>query len=298
MKRIIVMILGLVLLLSIASPAFAAKRDSVGPTLTNSYPYDYQRNIMMDGELIFRFNEKIQKGRSIALLKIQDADDKFVAFSFELKDNILKLRPKKNLNYASEYRVVIPARGIKDLSGNELEKELVITFYTEGKTGIVDGDTQDQEEAGSSTHTIKINAAMDGSLNEKEEAYLIAVFQSFGILVKDIRVSTMEEATEEKPEDAQEGEEEEVEEVEEEVEYTEFDVYLVDPGPRKIQVIKVIRELTTLGLKEAKDLVDGTSSGPKLVKSGIASEEAEQCVDRIEEQGGTASIVGYGESPY
>lgn len=70
-------------------------------------------------------------------------------------------------------------------------------------------------------------------------------------------------------------------------EKTSFDVILSAAGDKKIQVIKVVRELTGLGLKEAKDLVDGA---PKPVKTGIAKEEAETIKAKLVEQGATVEI--------
>jgi large subunit ribosomal protein L7/L12 len=70
-------------------------------------------------------------------------------------------------------------------------------------------------------------------------------------------------------------------------EKTEFDVVLAEAGEKKIQVIKVVRELTGLGLKEAKDLVDGA---PKNVKEGIAKAEAETIKKKLEEQGAKVEI--------
>ncbi len=70
-------------------------------------------------------------------------------------------------------------------------------------------------------------------------------------------------------------------------EKTSFDVVLTAAGEKKIQVIKVIRELTALGLKEAKDFVD---SVPKTVKTGITKEEAESIKAKLEEQGATVEI--------
>jgi large subunit ribosomal protein L7/L12 len=70
-------------------------------------------------------------------------------------------------------------------------------------------------------------------------------------------------------------------------EKTEFNVVLADAGEKKIQVIKVVRELTGLGLKEAKDLVDGA---PKPVKEGIAKAEAESIKKKLEEQGAKVEI--------
>ena len=70
-------------------------------------------------------------------------------------------------------------------------------------------------------------------------------------------------------------------------EKTEFNVILTDVGEKKIQVIKVVRELTALGLKEAKDLVDGA---PKPVKEGVNKAEAETIKKKIEEVGGKVEI--------
>ncbi|MBF8253935.1 MAG: ribosomal protein 7/L12 [Deltaproteobacteria bacterium] len=70
-------------------------------------------------------------------------------------------------------------------------------------------------------------------------------------------------------------------------EKTEFNVILTDVGDKKIQVIKVVRELTGLGLKEAKDLVDGA---PKPVKEGVSKAEAETIKKKIEEVGGKIDI--------
>jgi large subunit ribosomal protein L7/L12 len=70
-------------------------------------------------------------------------------------------------------------------------------------------------------------------------------------------------------------------------EKTSFDVILAAAGDKKIQVIKVVRELTGLGLKEAKDLVDGA---PKPVKTGISKEEADAMKAKLEEQGAKVEI--------
>jgi large subunit ribosomal protein L7/L12 len=71
------------------------------------------------------------------------------------------------------------------------------------------------------------------------------------------------------------------------VEKDEFTVMLTAAGDKKIQVIKVVRELTGLGLKEAKDLVDGA---PKAVKEGIAKGEAEEIKKKLEEVGGSVEL--------
>jgi large subunit ribosomal protein L7/L12 len=70
-------------------------------------------------------------------------------------------------------------------------------------------------------------------------------------------------------------------------EKTEFDVVLQEAGAKKIQVIKVVRELTGLGLKEAKDLVDGA---PQTVKAGISKDEANNVKAKLEEQGAKVEV--------
>jgi large subunit ribosomal protein L7/L12 len=70
-------------------------------------------------------------------------------------------------------------------------------------------------------------------------------------------------------------------------EKTEFDAVLTEVGPNKILVIKAVRELTGLGLKEAKDLVD---AAPKPVKEGVAKEEAEQVKEKLAEAGAAVEV--------
>ena len=72
-----------------------------------------------------------------------------------------------------------------------------------------------------------------------------------------------------------------------EEEQTEFDVILTDVGANKIQVIKAVRELTSLGLKEAKDLVDGA---PKPVKQGVSKDDAAAAKAKLEEAGAKADV--------
>ncbi|MEZ4522837.1 MAG: 50S ribosomal protein L7/L12 [Thermomicrobiales bacterium] len=72
-----------------------------------------------------------------------------------------------------------------------------------------------------------------------------------------------------------------------EEEQSEFDVILTEVGANKIQVIKAVRELTSLGLKEAKDVVDGA---PGAVREGVSKEDAEAAKAKLEEAGATAEI--------
>lgn len=70
-------------------------------------------------------------------------------------------------------------------------------------------------------------------------------------------------------------------------EKSEFDVSLEDAGGQKIKVIKVVREITGLGLKDAKDLVDGA---PKVIKEGVSKEEAEEMKSKLEEVGASVEL--------
>ena len=70
-------------------------------------------------------------------------------------------------------------------------------------------------------------------------------------------------------------------------EKTEFDVVLANAGASKVKVIKVVREVTGLGLKEAKDLVD---NAPKTLKEGVSKEEAEEMKAKLEETGATVEV--------
>ena len=70
-------------------------------------------------------------------------------------------------------------------------------------------------------------------------------------------------------------------------EKTEFDVELTEVGPNKVKVIKVVREITGLGLKEAKELVDGA---PKVVKEGVSKAEAEEIKTKLEAEGAEVNL--------
>ncbi len=72
-----------------------------------------------------------------------------------------------------------------------------------------------------------------------------------------------------------------------EEEQTEFDVELTEVGAEKVKVIKVVREITGLGLKEAKDTVEGA---PKVIKEGVSKEEAEEIKKKLEEVGAKATL--------
>ena len=76
-------------------------------------------------------------------------------------------------------------------------------------------------------------------------------------------------------------------------EKTEFDVELTEAGANKVKVIKVVREITGLGLKEAKEVVDGA---PKVVKEGASKEEAEEIQKKLEAEGAKVTLKSFGLS--
>ena len=73
-------------------------------------------------------------------------------------------------------------------------------------------------------------------------------------------------------------------------EKSEFDVVLKEIGANKVQVIKAVRELTGLGLKEAKDFVEAVAAGPKTVKEGLSKEDADKMAAQFKEVGGECEI--------
>ena len=75
-------------------------------------------------------------------------------------------------------------------------------------------------------------------------------------------------------------------------EKTEFDVELTEVGANKVKVIKVVREITGLGLKDAKDLVD---SAPKMIKEGVSKAEADDIKAKVEEQGAKVTLSNFAE---
>ncbi len=118
--------------------------------------------------------------------------------------------------------------------------------------------------------TIKTFTIMD--LKELKEAYeeTFGVQAAAGVAVAQASAPVAAEAVKEEP--------------------TSFNLILKSSGDKKIQVIKAIRQLTSLGLKEAKDLVDGVVNAPAKVKEGLSKAEAENAKKLIEESGGTAVL--------
>lgn len=297
MKKAVVLVLGFILLLSLAYPVLAAKRDTLKPYLTTSTPFDEQVNVLKDSKIIVQFNEVLLKGNGSRKIKIVDSNNKEVDQEIFYSGSILWLTPKRSLNYGEEYRIIIPSTAFKDKSGNFLAQDYQIDFMTESED-VAMGIAKDSDVTEASNYTIGIDVVMDKPLNEDEKSYLLAALKAIGIRTKDINVKERdEENIESEPDATLEEVNETVEEENQPEEDTiSHDLYLVDYGNNKTMVIKIIRELTGLGLKEANDLVNATADRPQLLLEGIGSADTGACSKRLEVQGATVLILNHGET--
>ncbi len=294
MKRIVACIMVLAILLYLGSPVLAAKRDKVNPFITNTDPFDAQRNVLTDNRIILQFNETVLKGRSIAQIKIKESESTMIGYDYILRDNILQLSTKTKLKPGTTYHIFIPAAVVKDTSGNNMKEDFELDFVTESMESANGSEALSQGES-KSTHRIDIDAVMEGDLSSDEEDYLIAAFKAIGVQINQINVNKAESSyVEEKPE---ETEEVDAESMEEEVEETEvntiFDVYLVDCGNNKVEVIRVIRSLTGLDLAAAKLLADNSNIKPQLIKEGVSDADARVAGKKLEEAGAVVTIIDH-----
>jgi len=141
------------------------------------------------------------------------------------------------------------------------------------------GETGETVEAVKAEPSAKVKQALDlvSSMTLLEVAELVKAFEEkFGVSAAPIAAGVAVAGAGAPGEAAEAAEEK-----------TDFDVVLASVGPNKLQVIKTVREFTTLGLKEAKALVD---SAPKPVKEGVSKEEAEKIKARLEEVGAKVEL--------
>lgn len=297
MKKVVVIIIGFILLLSISYPVVAAKRDTEKPFLTTSSPFDEQMNVLKDSKIIVQFNEVLLIGKDFGRIKIMDSNNKAVDREISYSGSIVWITPKKSLNYEMEYRIHIPSTAFKDKSGNFLAQDYQIAFMTESEEAAM-GITQESDVTEACNYMIGIDAEMEKPLNEVEKSYLIAALKAIGVRAKDIYVKERdEENTASEPDAALEEVNDIVEEENQPEEDTIlYDLYLVDYGDNKIRVISIIRELTGLGLKEINELVNATADRPQLLLEGIGSADTGSCAKRLEVQGATVLILNHGET--
>jgi ribosomal protein L7/L12 len=285
-------------------PVLASAKGEKKLIITNTYPKKCEMNVMVESKVSIRFNEAIQKGYGISNISFQGTGSDYIAYTYEIKGNILQLIPKKNLKIGMKYTIIIPSNAIKDKSGNYMEEGYKLTFITE-EDYVQNSGKEEQETTLDSSHRITIEAIMENELSDDEKAYLTETLRSIGVVVKSVDTEkivaedTGGEAAEVSEESAETSEVAEgasqdsgVEAVNDN-EAVEFDVILVDSGGYKIQVIKVIREITTWGLRQAKDIADNP---PKVVKEGVSREAAEEAARLLEEVGATTSIVPHDQN--
>lgn len=178
MKRIITFICLLLILLSITTAASAAsKKDTKAPVITKTNPVDYDTNVMVDGSILIRFSEGIQKSTNIAKISLKESDLKKVTFTYEINDKFIVIKPKTNLKYDTIYTVSIPSAAVKDSSGNKLTKAYVFSFITEQDPAkAVTGD-----EAEDYNYIVELEVHMDDELTETKTEYYTQLLKYLGI---------------------------------------------------------------------------------------------------------------------
>jgi large subunit ribosomal protein L7/L12 len=286
------------MILTASSPDLASAKELKKLVVTKTYPKQSEMNVMVESKVSIRFSETIQKGFGISKISFQGTGSNYIAYTYEIKGNILQIIPKKNLKYGTKYTVFIPANAIKNKSGKNMGEEYYFTFITEDDPDQYSGK-EEQEAVGDSSHRISIEASMKDELSDEEKAYLIETLKSIGVNVKSVDVELIvaenagesAEATEETAEasDIAEGASQDTSvETTNDNESDSFDVILVNSGDNRIPLIQALRRIAALGLREAKDIADNP---PKVVKEGVSRVEAERAVTFLEEVGANASIV-------
>lgn len=294
MKKAVVFILVLILMLLPESPTLAAKRDKIDPFITNTNPFDGQRNVLTDNRITLQFSELLLKGNDITRIKIMESGHTSIGYTYTLRDNILVLTMKR-MKHGTPYHIIIPSAAVKDLSGNNMKEDFELDFVTESTASANGSETVSQEEV-TVTHRMIIDTAMAEEFGADEEAYLIAALKAIGVQTKQISVNKaveepVEEGTEEEPEETTDAVEASTgETVEEEEIVISFDVFLVDCGTKKLDVIKVIWSLTGLSLAEAKRLADNSDRSPQLILEGVSDFDARLAGRRLEDAGAVVSI--------
>ncbi len=179
MKKVIAFFCIVLVLMSMTSTAFAAKKDTKAPTVTKTSPVDKTGGIMRETSLVVRFSEAVTKGKAIKKLALTDANGSAVKYAYEIKDNLLTITPKADLNYSMAYTLTVPAAAVKDSAGNDLKEEYTLNFITEADP------SKDNPEADTSyKYNMEIEANLQGQLTEGMQLYLIQYLKLFGIDAK------------------------------------------------------------------------------------------------------------------
>lgn len=211
MKKLItaIVIFIIAILACMSSSAYAAKKDFptgkdvVAPSITNTYPKNKEKDVMVESTIIIRFDEKIQKGKSIGKIEFTDAAVKSVAFTYEIKDNLLVIIPKEWLKFNTEYKLILPTQTVKDSSGLSLGKQYRLSFTTEkslyadqSDSGMISEDSDedaaaDTQDSAVNDGTVNLHLEMeayiaDANFNEADKVNATNALKQAGVYVKSI----------------------------------------------------------------------------------------------------------------
>jgi ribosomal protein L7/L12 len=262
------------------STAFAAKKDTVAPSVTNSYPKNDETDIMIESTVLIRFDEKIQKGKTIAKISFVDAASKSVAFTYEIKDSRLMIIPKDKLIYNTEYKIILPAGAIKDGAGTPLAAAYELCFLTEESSAVESiqednsNNAADNEDNLQDTGTINLKLdidafIMDNDFDSYDKYMLRDALYGLGIVVRNITSEKISQSSQ--------------------IEYENYNLILEDAGTAKVQVTKALRELFALSLSDARDIAD---RAPCILAEGLPLDMAQEYKKRLEEAGASVTIMG------
>jgi hypothetical protein len=187
MKKIITIVCTIAILISMTPAAFAAAKDTKAPTITKTSPVDKATDIMKECEIVVRFSEIIKNGKTVDQINIMSALGKEVAYSYEIKDNLLIITPKTKLAYNMNYTVTIPSGAVKDTAGNLLKKDKSFDFITEEDPG-----KKTVEDKKGITYNIGLEATLQGEITPIMQQYLVQYLKMLGIEAK---ITKVEEVT-------------------------------------------------------------------------------------------------------
>ncbi len=183
MKKIISVICLLILLGGMTPSVFAATKDTKAPTITKTSPVDKATDIMKECEIVIRFSEFIKKGKTMEQITIKSMLGKTVAYTYEIKDNLLIITPKAKLAYNTNYTVTIPTGAVKDASGNSLKKDKSFDFITEK-----DPKSASEPAVEGITYDVGLKATLQGEFTPIMQQYLVQYLEMLGIKAKITKV--------------------------------------------------------------------------------------------------------------
>lgn len=296
MKKLlaIICIFMITILAGVSTSAFAAKsdisakKDIAAPSITNTYPKNKEKDVMVESTIIIRFDEKIQKGKVIAKLGLSDSVSKAVAFTYEMKDNILLIIPKDKLKYNTEYKLTIPAGSVKDSGGLALSKQYLLSFTTEkslyqdqSDLGIVtdepEEDTSDTEDPTANANTVNLNLEMtayvtDMDFSETDKANAINALKKIGVYVRSVSS-----------------------EIQIPTDTTYYDVVLEWVSMSNSSSLE---QYFTYDLHiDSRDASALTHSVPSIIAENLSRTDAEMIKYRVSTTGGRASLVEHVTDP-